>query len=143
MFKGRVISRSNINGKVHTFQKDFDDYESYRSFIEENPDFNTSRLFENVFHPLQFWSGFPFTQNGSLLTNQSTLTKYLPEWVNLEKYEKRREEKRIEQVEKAEKKQTLEKSKSYLMDYMNENPDDTEAREDLEKIEQELIRLTA
>lgn len=59
MFKGRVISRSNINGKVHTFQKDFDDYESYQSFLAENPDFNTTRIFENIWQPFQLWNPYP------------------------------------------------------------------------------------
>jgi hypothetical protein len=37
--------------------------------------------------------------------------------------------------------QSLERSESYLKDYLRENPEDTDAKDDLEKIEKELKAL--
>lgn len=53
MFTGRIVSRSNINGKVHTFQKDFDDYDTYQKFIAEHPEYSNDRLFSPFLDP---WS---------------------------------------------------------------------------------------
>jgi hypothetical protein len=39
MFKCRVVYHSNVNGKKQTLQKDFDDYDSYREFIDQNPEY--------------------------------------------------------------------------------------------------------
>ena len=141
MFKWRVISRSNVNGKVHTFQKDFDDYDDYQKFVGENPEYNPSRLFENFWNPWWFlWSHFP---HGNELQNPvlPADTKYLPEGIDLDKYEKRRAEKRQSEAEKAMRRQSLERSEAYLKDYLREDPEDTDAKDDLEKIEKELKAL--
>lgn len=68
--------------------------------------------------------------------------KHLPEWIDLEKYEKKRLEKRQTEAEKYEKKQSLERTEAYLQDYLEENPDDTDAQSDLETIQKELKSLT-
>jgi hypothetical protein len=65
-------------------------------------------------------------------------TRYLPEGVNLDKYEQKRFEKQIALEEKSQKQSSLERAKSYLDGYILENPDDTDAKKDLEKIEKEL-----
>lgn len=61
--------------------------------------------------------------------------------MNLEKYEKRRLERRQSEAEKAEKRHSLEQTQSYLKNYLEENPDDSEAKDDLTKIEKELASL--
>ena len=139
MFKWRVGSRSNLNGKLHTFQKDFDNYEDYRVFLEENPEY-LSRAYLG-----DWWS--PWAQWDPLLPDYAsstppTDTRYLPEGVDLTKYEKRRIEKRHGEAEKIEKKHSLERSRAYLTDYIAENMDDKEAKEDLEKIEKEIKTLS-
>ncbi len=67
--------------------------------------------------------------------------RYLPEGVDLDKYEQRRFEKQIALEEKSQKRVSLERAKSYLDGYIVENPDDTDAKKDLEKIEKELNEI--
>lgn len=141
MFKWRIISRSNVNGKVHTFQKDFDDYEAYRTFLDDNPDYLARATLWDWWSPWNQWNPLlPDFQEIALLP---TDTRHLPEWVDLEKYEKRRIEKRQTEAEKILKRQSLERSKAYLQDYLEENPDDNEAKTDLATIENELISLAS
>lgn len=136
MFKWRIISRSNINGKVHTFQKDFDDYESYQDFIHQNPEYNTPRLFDSWIQPWAFWDNiFPQTYTPQITT---PLQSHLPEGVDLAKYEKRLQDKRVERAEIERKKSSLESSLSWIDKYLEENPEDQEAKEDREKIQKEL-----
>lgn len=141
MFKGRIISRSNVNGKVHTFQKDFDDYDTYQKFVSENPEYNTVDIFRNFWNPWGELDRFFGIGNGTHRETLPAPTKHLPEGVSLDKYERRRLEKRQSEAEKAEKRYTLEKSKTYLEDYLSENPEDQEAQDDLKKIESELQSL--
>jgi len=124
---------------VHTFQKDFDDYATYQEFIEQNPEYNTQRTWD-LRGPLGFWDQFFLPQSGAGSTLPAD-TRYLPEGVDLEKYEKRRLEKRQSEAEKAEKRRSLESSRSYLTDYLEENPEDSDAQADLETIEQEIAKL--
>lgn len=139
MFRWRIISRSNVNGKVHTFQKDFDDYDSYQEFVGAHPEYSPRSFLENFWNP---WASFdrylPSTDDTRYLTAD---TRHLPEGVDLEKYEKRRAEKRQTEAEKLAKKQSLERTQAYLKDYLEENPDDQDARSDLEKVEKELSSL--
>ena len=134
MFKWRIISRSNINGKVHSFQKDFDDYDSYQEFIGNNPEYAPRPFLTNFWNP---WLAIDRPYEASVPVD----TKYLPDGIDLGKYENRRIEKRQSEAEKAQKKYSLERSKSYLEDYLAENPDDSEAKTDLEKIDSEIKLL--
>ena len=135
MFKWRIISRSNINGKIHTFQKDFDDYDSYQNFLGEHPEYSFQSMLDRFWNP---WSYFDRALQSWQWLTASVDTKYLPEWFDLGKYEKRRAEKRQSEAEMLEKRQSLECTKAYLSDYLEENPDDIDAKTDLEKIESEL-----
>jgi hypothetical protein len=125
-----------VNGKVHTFQKDFDDYDAYSEFLDANPEYSPRGFLESFWSP---WS--VLSSQGATLPPLPALTRYLPEGVKLEKYEKRRAEKRQSEAEKMEKKHSLERTRSYLADYLEENPSDTDAKSDLEKIEKELEDL--
>lgn len=127
-----------MNGKVHTFQKDFDDYDTYQEFVGQHPEYSPRAFLENLWNPWGLWENPLLTGHGSTLASLPADTRHLPEGVNLEKYEKRRAEKRQTEAEKLQKKQSLESTQSYLKDYLEENPDDTEARSDLEKVEEEL-----
>ncbi len=140
MFKWRIVSRSNINGKVHTFQKDFDDYDSYQEFVGQNPEYSPRSLIESFWNPWSFWEKL-LPLSYLPLQNLPTDTKHLPEGVDLEKYEKRRLEKRQTEAEKLMKKQSLERSKAYLEDYLEENSGDKDASEDLGKIKAELEKI--
>lgn len=140
MFKWRVVSCSNVNGKIHSFQKDFDDYDSYQEFIDKNPEYSSRMLTWNLWNP---WRVLDWSQKVLGLENLMTPvdTKYLPAGIDLEKYETRRLEKRQTEAEKWEKKRSLERSKEYLEDYIAENPKDAEAKSDIEKIMKELKAL--
>lgn len=140
MFKGRIISRSNINGKLHTFQKDFDDYDDYQAFIEQNPEYDSPGFFRNPWGPWSVWDGI-FTPIGTESPALPADTRYLPEGVDLEKYEKRRYEKRQSEAEKSQKRYSLERSRDYLKDYLEENPEDPDAKKDLEKVEKGIKEL--
>lgn len=128
-----------MNGKVHTFQKDFDDYDTYQEFVGQHPEYSPRSFLENFWHP---WGALdrhlPSYEDTRLLPAD---TRYLPDGIDLEKYEKRRAEKRQTEAEKLEKKQSLERTESYLKDYLEENPDDKDAQSDLEKIQKELTSL--
>ncbi len=128
-----------MNGKVHTFQKDFDNYEDYQGFLDNNPEYNPSSIFRNFWNPWSAWDRvLPNYENTRLLPAD---TRHLPEGIDLEKYEKRRLEKRQTEAEKAEKRHSLERTKEYLEDFLAENPGDPDATADLEKIESELKTL--
>lgn len=136
MFRWRIISRSNVNGKVHTFQKDFDDYDTYQEFIGQNPEYSPRGFLENFWNP---WGSLErYLPNYEDTRTLPADTRHLPEGVDLDKYEKRRLEKRQSEAEKLQKKQSLERSEVYLKDYLEENPDDQDAKSDLEKIQKEL-----
>ncbi|MBC7498025.1 hypothetical protein H7170_00090 [Candidatus Gracilibacteria bacterium] len=65
MFKGRVVSSSNVNGKAHTLQKDFDDYTSYREFFDQNPEYLSRAYLGDWWSPWSQWDAlFPdFQEN--------------------------------------------------------------------------------
>ncbi len=136
MFKWRIVSRSNINGKVHTFQKDFDDYDDYKIFLEQNPDYLPRAYLGDWWSPWRDWN--PLLPDYQETPSFPADTRHLPEGVDLAKYEKRRLEKRQSETEKLLKKQSLESTIAYLRDYLEENPDDLDAKTDIEKIEKEL-----
>ena len=88
------------------------------------------------------WSIFDRSYPAHTLESHTPVdTKYLPEGVDLSKYETRRIEKRQSEAEKAQKKYSLERSKSYLGSYLDENPEDADVKLDLEKIQNELKLL--
>ncbi len=89
---------------------------------------------------MNFWNQFQPTYQDTVRAIPGN-TKYLPEGMDLSKYENRRIEKRQSEAEKLQKKYSLERSREYLEDYITENPDDTEAKKDMEKIEKELKTL--
>lgn len=106
-----------MNGKVHTFQKDFDDYDDYQGFLDCNPEYHPSSFFRNFWNPWATLDGFMTPRIGEMRSLPAN-TKYLPEGVDLEKYEKRRLEKRQTEAEKAEKRHSLEGTKEYLEDFL-------------------------
>lgn len=139
MFKGKIVSRTNINGKVHTFQKDFDDYDAYQEFLSTHPEFNQNLLGAiNPWRMLDRFMGFSTPLRSELPAESK---KYLPEGIDLDKYEKRREEKRQKMLANAERCRSLECGKAYLEEYLAENADDKEAQKDLEAITKELKDL--
>ena len=138
MFQWRIITRSNMNGKVHTFQKDFDNYDDYQKFVGDHPEYDSVRLFQNFWNPWSLYDNTLLSGKGSTLSSLPVDTRHLPEGINLDKYEQRRTEKKQSEAEKIAKKQSLERTEAYLKDYIEENPDDGDAQWDLEKIEKEL-----
>ena len=128
-----------MNGKLHTIEKDFDSYDDYRAYLDEHPEYIPRAYLGDWWSPWAQWDPLlPDYATPALPTD----TRYLPEGVDLTKYEKRRIEKRHGEAEKTEKKHSLERSQAYLTDYIAENTDDKEAKDDLEKIEKEIKALT-
>jgi hypothetical protein len=129
-----------VNGKEHTFLKDFDDYDSYREFLKENPEYLSQMSLGDKWNPWRQWDPLlpDFQEEAPLPLD----TRHLPKDIDLNKYEKRRMEKYQSDAEKVEKMHSLEKAKAYLCDYIDENPEDSvDAKRDLEKIESEIKNL--
>ena len=106
--------------------------------MNEHPDYAPRAYLGDWWSPWSLWDAMlPDYQAPALPAD----TRLLPEGVALEKYEKRRLEKKQSEAEKIRKRHTLEKTQAYLKDYLEENPDDTEAKSDLEKVEKELEGL--
>ncbi len=61
--------------------------------------------------------------------------------MSLDKYMKRLDDKRELEDEKTEKRESLASGKAFLMSYIDKNPDDKEAKEDLAKIDTEIKSL--
>lgn len=141
MFKGRIVSRSFVNGKAHTFQKDFDDYDAYQSFVQDHPEYDSTRILTSLFNPWAHWDS-PLASLSSPQRMLPVETKHLPEGMDLEKYEQRRAEKRKNEADKLAKRQSLERSEAYLKDYLEENPEDRDAQQDLKSIQDSLKELT-
>jgi hypothetical protein len=112
-----------VNGKAHTFQKDFTDFQSYRDFMGQYPEWYFGGLFETT-QPEQFLA--PANASG----------------IELEKYEQRRKEKIAINKERQHKKNSLERVRNYLQKYLEESPEDMEAQTDLKKVEEELQTYT-
>lgn len=106
--------------------------------MNEHPDYAPRAYLGDWWSPWSLWDPLlPDYQTPALPAD----TRHLPEGVDLEKYEKRRLEKRQSEIEKVEKKHALERTQAYLADYLEENPDDTDAKADLEKVKAEIIAL--
>lgn len=102
MFQLRIISSSNVDGKVPTFQKDFEDYDSYREFMDQHPEYLSRAYLGNWWNPWSQWDPLlPDFQDSTTLPFDS---HYLPEDVDLDKYEKKWLEKSHGEAEKTEKK---------------------------------------
>ena len=94
MFQWCIISRSNINGKLHTFQKDFDDYDDYQKFVGDHPEYDSVRLFQNFWNPWSLYDNTLLSAKGSTLSSLPVDTRHLPEGISLDKYGQRRTEKK-------------------------------------------------
>ena len=101
--------------------------------MDQNPEYASRAILGDWWNPWSAWDPrLPDFQDTRYLPAD---TRHLPEGVDLEKYEKRRAEKKQTEAEKIAKKQSLERTEAYLKDYLEENPDDSDARDDLVKIE--------
>ena len=145
MFQGKVYSYQNINGKEKSFEKTFDSYDEYRSFMWGN----------NVF------SGFLNSGNSvfdSYLDNffdrkialnswqPSSVDETLP--VDLGKYEEEIHKIEMSEAEKRRRKEQLESAKTRLSEYKEKFQQTgkkdllKDVESDMKKIEEELKSLT-
>lgn len=44
-----------MNGKVHTFQKDFDNYEDYRAYLDDHPEYIPRSYLGDWWSPWAQW----------------------------------------------------------------------------------------
>ena len=147
MFKGKVYYYSNINWKEKKLEKDFNNFEEYNNFLNSHPEFSPNNLLsfdldnylENFFNS-RFALETPYSNN-----NEEK--KLLPEWINLDEYEREAkkidEEKRKKKEEKWVLEKTLEKLKGYLEKFKKENRNDLveKIKEDIKKVEEKLKNL--
>ena len=95
-------------------------------------------MLDNFWNPWSIWSDNTLPQLFASSHSPSLPAQHLPEGVDLTKYEKRFQDKKIQEHEKQQKKSSLEKTEQWLQNYLEQNPDDNEARDDLEKVKKEI-----
>ena len=150
MFKGKVYVYRNNNGKEEEFEKEFDNPQEFNNFRKtyRQPEFGGPFMWlwdrahlQNYFNSLidrRFW----------LETMEETEEpKYLPNWVNHDKYEDELQKIEYKKAHKAEKlqelKDTLAKLKEYKKKFKAEGRDDMieEIDKDIDSIQKELDEI--
>lgn len=157
MFKWKVYSYSNINGKEKRFEKEFDDISEYNNFLANTPEFSSFRSpswgisFDSLFDFNTYLDNFFHSRFSPV--DEST-TKRLSQaeeeqifGIDLSKYENEIQRIEEEKQKKDEKKNMLEKSleklKTYLDRFKKEKRDDIvkQIEEDIKKVEKDLEEL--
>lgn len=144
MFQGKVYSYQNINGKEKSFEKTFDSYDEYRSFM------GWENLFSNF-----LGSGLNMFDNyldhffdrklalGSWEPHRSE--ESLP--VDMSKYEQASRKIDMDESEKKRRREQLENAKSRLTEYQKKFKESGEKdllkdiESDMKKIDQELSSI--
>ena len=154
MFQGKVYSYRNINGQEKTFEKSFDSYDDYKTFIDSDENFRVLGSFPSFgfgnFDAFDRYLDNFFTSRLSLPHQLSWTQNQLP--VSLDKYQAEAQRLEREEQDVAHKKLLLEKSKEQLQGYLEKfqhhsKKDERiaelvkEAEADMKKIEEELAKI--
>lgn len=149
MFKGKIFAYQNIDGKEKRFEREFSDYESYKSFLNSN-----SHIFPSIWPSYNF--GLEALDNylNNFLDSkleiawpENTSNEIETDWLNLSKYEKEAmkidEEKRQKEYKKTRLENTKKTLNSYLEKFKKEKREDLvkDIEEDLSKVESWLKEL--
>ncbi len=150
MFKGKVYLYKNINGKEKKIDKEFDNEEDYKNFLEENPEFNWSSNVEN-FVNYPWLLGFEnflddFVNKKLWRVWWEDTKKQLPsgDTIDLSEYENEysriEEEKQKKEERRKEMESTLEKLKNYKKRFKEEGKEDLVKKidKDIEKVQNDL-----
>ena len=145
MFQGKVYSYQNINGKEKSFEKTFDSYDEYRSFMWGSNMFSGFLSWGNSI--FDSYLGNFFDSRMALGDGQSQSHENLP--VDLNKYEDEIRKIEMSEQEKKRKREQLEGAKTRLGEYKEkfQNSGKKDLLKDLEvdmkKIDEELNSLVA
>lgn len=146
MFQGKVYSYQNINGKEKSFEKTFDSYDEYRSFMWGNSMLSgflggAGNIFDSYFNNF-FDSRMALTSGGQ--SSESSID--LP--VDMKKYDEEVRKIEMSEREKECRKQQLESAKTRLTEYKTKFESSgkkgllKDVETDMKKIEEELKSLT-
>ena len=146
MFKWKVYFYQNINGKEKKVEKEFNNPNEYYDFINSHPEFSNNLLgFGNLDNYLENFFNSRFALEP--VYNEVPSNNFLPEGIDLDKYEaeaqKIDEEKKKKEEEKNVLKKSLEKLKEFLEKFKKEKKDDLvkKVKKDIEKVEEKLKKL--
>ena len=151
MFKGKVYVYRNNNWKTEEFEKEFDNLQDFLNFKRSynQPEFEEPMLWltgwtnlQNYFNNLidrRFWL--------ESVAEPEEKQQYLPNWVNLDEYEKEIQNMEYEETHKNERlqwlKKTLAKLNEYLKKFKNKWRDDMikKIKKDIESTQKEIEAL--
>ena len=151
MFKGKIYVHRNNNGKIEEFEKEFDNLQDFLNFKRNynQPEFEEPMLWltwwtnlQNYFNNLidrRFWL--------RSIAEPEEEQQYLPNWVNLDEYEKEIQNMEYEEAHKNEKlqwlKNTLAKLNEYLKKFKDKWRDDMikKIKKDIESTQKEIDTL--
>lgn len=151
MFKGKVYVYRNNNWKIEEFEKEFDNLQDFYNFKRSynHPEFEEPMLWltgwtnlQNYFNNLidrRFWLWS--------IAEPEEEQQYLPNWVNLNEYEKEIQNMEYEEAHKNEKlqwlKNTLAKLNEYLKKFKDKWRDDMikKIKKDIESTQKEIDSL--
>ena len=151
MFKWKIYVYRNNNGKEEEFEKEFDNPQEFNNFKRNynQPEFEEPMLWltgwtnlQNYFNNLidrRFWL--------RSIAEPEEEQQYLPNWVNLDEYEKEIQNMEYEEAHKNEKlqwlKNTLAKLNEYLKKFKDKWRDDMikKIKKDIESTQKEIDSL--
>ncbi len=151
MFKGKVYVYKNNNGKVEEFEKEFDNLQDFYNFKRgyNQPEFEEPMLWLTGWTNLQNYFDNLINRRLWLWTmiEPEEEQQYLPNWVNLNEYEKELQNMEYEEAHKNERlqwlKNTLAKLNEYLKKFKDKWRDDMlkKIKKDIESTQKEIDSL--
>ena len=151
MFKGKVYVYKNNNGKVEEFEKEFDNLQDFLNFKRSynQPEFEEPMLWLTGWTNLQNYFDNLINRRLWLWTmiEPEEEQQYLPNWVNLNEYEKELQNMEYEEAHKNERlqwlKNTLAKLNEYLKKFKDKWRDDMlkKIKKDIESTQKEIDSL--
>ena len=136
-FKWKVYYRTNSNGNVQTVEKEFDSQDEMNQYMQDHQDQFWS--VQSWFLPSLFWGidtyfNSLFDQRVWWSSQHSSLSYQDEEDREIEQYAKQREQKNKEREEKKNWfKQQMDKMKSYVDSFTEDNDDDKAMRDKAQK----------
>ena len=127
MFKGKVYVYKNNNGKVEEFEKEFDNLQDFLNFKRSynQPEFEEPMLWLTGWTNLQNYFDNLINRRLWLWTmiEPEEEQQYLPNWVNLNEYEKELQNMEYEEAHKNERLQWLKNTLAKLNEYLKKFKD--------------------
>jgi len=146
MFQWKIYSYQNVNGQEKSFEKSFDNYEEYKSFMGGNNFFGNFLGSGNSFFDLYLNNFFDRKLALTGWEMQDKESWDLP--VNLDRYEQEIQKIEMSEKEKDSRRKKLESAKTRLWEYKNKFETSgkkellKELEEDMKKIDAEMKSLS-